>query len=356
MRRFSTLVKKTPLYDLHNKLKPKYGNFAGYEMPMTFGINSTKEVVTGIRNESIGVFDISHMGIIKLKDNNKSNLKNLIETLFPINLKNLHENNSNLTILLNHDGKIQDDLIVSNLNNSEYRLLVNSATKYSILNLLQKYNLTTDIILEDKTILAIQGSKSSKLLEEEFDITLDEFYFNQNKFIKTPNSKIDLEISRTGYTGEDGFELYCENDFGRYFYDKLINLKNDKNIVFGGLIERDILRLEAGFCLSGKEFGKEKDIFYKDINMNFLIGKNRKESGNFIGSDNIIVQKYNRKGIYSNRPLKDNDIIYCNQTIVGYVTSSSKSYYLDKFISMAFIEKDTDLKNLYTIKNKKKFY
>jgi len=354
IRRFSTVVKKTPLYDLQYNLKPNIGVFSGYKMPMNFNYTNTKNVVNSIRNNGVGVFDISHMGIIKLSDRNCDNMKILLEKLFPVNMDVLKTNNSVLTLLLNNHGQIQDDLIISNLEGREYRLLVNSHNKYNILRLLNNHSITTNVNLENKIILAIQGSNSSKLLEELLDIDLNNLYFNQNLNIIPKNDSSKLEISRTGYTGEDGFELYCETDYGRYLYKKLINIKDTKKIVFGGLIDRDILRLEAGFCLSGNEFGDKNNIYYKDINMDFLIGKRRKQIGEFIGYDNINIQNYNRVGFFCQRPLREGDLIYQEDAIIGYISSSTKSYYLDKFISMGYLNNNINSDNLYTIKNNKK--
>ena len=347
IRRFSTITRRTPLFNLQQKLNPVIGTFAGYDLPMNFKYNKTIDVIKGIRNDGIGIFDVSHMGIIELSSNKKNDIKKTLEKIFPVNAENLKINKSALTVLLNDKGYVQDDLIVSNLDN-KYRLVVNASNKYNILNLLKYYNDTNiDIKMKNKIILAIQGSNSSKLLEDLTQHNFDNLYFNDNITINS-----ELEIARTGYTGEDGFELYCNIDYGIDLYKKLIDLKKE-NIYFGGLVERDILRMEAGLCLSGNEFGEKMEVNFSDLNMNFIIGKRRRNTGGFIGFNNINKKSQNRIGLFSDRPLKIGDFIYNNNMIVGKITSSTKSFNLDKFISIGYINVNIN-DDIYTIKNKKK--
>lgn len=353
------LISRSPLYNLYKNLNPVIGNFAGYQMPMNFKINSSKDVVCGIRNGYTGVFDISHMGVIKISNkynkNDDKNIKTLLESLFPINLNVLKENDSKLSLLLNRDGFVVDDLIVSNLSN-KYRLIVNSETKHNIFKMLNNFkDNSIRVELQDKVILSIQGEKSQQLLEEFFDVNLDNIYFNQNVEVDINPKYNPIEISRTGYTGEDGFELYCDIEYGQELYEQLIKLRTEKNLLFGGLIDRDILRTEAGFCLSGKDFGSNLNINYLDLNMNFLIGKRRKEQGNFIGHEHIKNHKYNRYGFTCNKPLRDRDIIYETKTDknIGIITSGTKSYNIDKFVGMGYLDKNIDLENIYVKRNNK---
>ncbi len=344
------MLRKLPLYNLQKSLKPVFGNYAGYNIPMNFGINKTSNVVRNIRKDKTTVFDVSHMGIIRLKNNCFEQNNKLLERVFPINTDILKRNKSKLSILFDKNGFIKDDLIISNINNIEHRLIVNAATKYDILQILQKYNENNlNIELNEEIILAIQGKYSQDLLNKMFDINLNNLDFNDTQDFYINNNYV--EIARTGYTGEDGFEIYCDLQFGKYLYQKLISNYND--IQFGGLIERDILRLEAGFCLSGNEFGQDKNILFSELNMNFLIGKKRRNDKSFIGGDKFDLNSNRiRIGIYSSRPLKQGDTIYCNNQKVGFITSSTKSFSLDKFISMGYIDKNS--KELYTIKNNKK--
>lgn len=352
IRYLSTSLKQTPLSKIQQQLGPVLGNFAGYNMPMKFNYNSVKDVVTGVRN-GVGIFDVSHMGYIKLSSDNISNINRLLEKVFPINTDTIKYNESKLSILLNNKGYIQDDLIIGNVNN-HFRLIVNASNKYEILTLLQNYNLQNktdvNISLKDKVILAIQGPKSQPLLNNILQTDLSDLFFNQNRKINC-----NLEISRTGYTGEDGFELYFDPELGEKFYKLLINYQKTQNdMYFGGLIERDILRLEAGLCLSGNEFGDNMEISFPDLNMNFLIGKKRRNNGDFIGYDKMVTDsEFIRTGFISKKPVRPNDLIYNHfKHNVGFITSSNKSYNLNKFISMGYVRKD-NLKNIYIINKDK---
>ena len=150
-----------------------------------------------------------------------------------------------------------------------------------------------------------------------------------------------------GYTGEDGFELYLDKHEGIKFYSELLKMAStNSNIMFGGLIERDILRLEAGLCLSGSEFSPELGIHFNDTGLDFTIGKRRRspDNCNFIGSDYLSnASKFKRVGFSCKRPIKKTEI-YLNNNIseqsIGFITSASKSYSLNKFIGMGYISSD----------------
>jgi aminomethyltransferase len=357
----SRTIKKLPLYDLQKGLKAIFGNYYGYKVPMSFKTNSTQEVIKGIRNNKVVIFDVSHMGVIKLQDrNNLNSSNNLLEKIFPINTNLLKPNKSKLTILLNKDGYVKDDLIISNISNANHSLVVNASTKDNIFNTLTSYNKdNVDIVLEDKIILAIQGNESETLLMEILGLDLSVLNFNDNlsfhSKIPFSNKLHNLEIIRTGYTGEDGFEIYCDYEFGRYLYKKFIKFKDE--IYFGGLIERDILRIESGFCLSGTEFGSNLDIPFSSIDMNFLIGKRRLNDAKFLGANNLDIETQKKRiGFYSKRPLKKGDIIFSKENEIGFITSSTKSYNLDKFISMGYIDQNYFNESIYTKKNNKKIY
>lgn len=334
-------LSKTPLFNLQQVLKPVLNNFAGYEMPMKFGCNNTGDVVRGVRQDKIGIFDVSHMGFINLKSDKLSNITKLLEKLYPINTNIISNNQSKISLIFNRQGYVIDDLIISNINDYKYRLVVNANTKHDILQLLNwcntLNNTNVNISLEDKVILAIQGKQSQGLMEDLFNYSFKEVYFNDN--VKINN----MEVTRTGYTGVDGFELYCNIDEGKELYQEIINSsrKDDSNIMFGGLIERDILRLEAGLCLSGNEFGKDMNVRFPDLDLNFVIGKRRRQEGDFIGSDYINKTKnIVRVGFLSKKPARIGDVIYSDQCeILGKITSATKSYNLNKFISMGYIKR-----------------
>jgi aminomethyltransferase len=349
------------LQSLHNECNPLMGPFGDYELPMTFKNYTSKDVVIKTRLPNhCSVFDVSHMGVLELH-HTKHNLKEMgaiIEQLFPLNMDILKTNKSSLSVVLNDNCHITDDFIISNIEDEKYRLIVNGATKKHFKETLDaKINEidVTDVYtkMPDKIILAIQGDKSQLVLEKLLSIDLSDLYFMENRSID------NIEISRCGYTGEDGFELYLDKPDGITLYRELINLaKLDESIILAGLIERDILRLEAGLCLSGTEFSPNMNVHFNDANIDFVIGKKRRNDKSFIGGDNFDnthkkYKKYKRVGFVCKRPIKKTKI-YCYTSLsntqeeheheIGYITSCSVSYNLGTFIAMGYI--DIQFKNI----------
>ena len=149
------------------------------------------------------------------------------------------------------------------------------------------------------------------------------------------NKNLDsgFEICRCGYTGEDGFELYLDDNIADNIYWELLKTsKYDNRIQFGGLIARDILRLEAGMNLSGNEFGKHMNVNFSALNMNFLASPNYRKNFNL---DN----KFKQFRFSSDKPIKTVKIYSYNQEI-GFITSSTKSFNIDKFIALGYLKVD----------------
>ena len=302
------------LHNLYTKLGPKMGTFGRYTMPMTFSKYKIKDVVINTRKPGYcSVFDVSHMGILETKT--MDNINNIL----PLNLSN---NRSKLTVMLDNNGKVLDDVIIGNINDEKYRLVVNANNK-------DLYKLNNEIIERNKIILAIQGDYSQELLENIFSINLNETYFMDNKTI----FKDSIEICRCGYTGEDGFEIYMDPLIGQDIYKRIIELsETNQNILFGGLIERDLLRLEAGLCLSGIEFGQDMDVKFDALGMNFLLDKKFRNQESF-------KSDYIRVGFTNSRPIKKGNIYTIYDDLVGFITSSNKSYNIDEFIAIGYIKK-----------------
>ena len=345
----------SPLKSIQDNYNPVMTNFGKFDLPLKFKNYNSKDITINTRKDKCTLFDVSHMAIFEIgfKEKNYQNLSNVLESLFPINTNILKENRSALSIILNKECEIIDDFIVSNIDNEKYRFVINANTKEDFEKLMKKKlfsNCDQSFKLENpnKIILAIQGKKSQEILEEIYSINLNDLYFLDNLTLK----KNEIEISRCGYTGEDGFELYLSLEEGYLLYKKLVH----KNLYLGGLLERDILRLESGLCLSGSEFSKNQSIHFSESNLDFVIGKKRKNDKLFIGGEklnNFINNKKSRVGFMSKKPLRTGKI-YHDYKYIGEITSSVKSYNLDKFIGMGYIYDkylDYDL-NLYTPYNK----
>ncbi len=322
------------LTKFYNILKPKMGNYGNFYLPLSYSKYNTKDVVINTRKlNHMTFFDVSHMGLFETKINDLS-IKNL-SNLLNINVSKILPNKSKLCVILNKKGHVTDDLILSNINNEKLRLVVNANNK----NFFKKIDFLEE---KNKYIFALQGSGTQKILENLYNTNLNNVYFMENTNIN------NIELSRCGYTGEDGFEIYLDKNQGYNLFDDIINLSfvNDK-INFGGLIARDILRIEAGLNLSGTEFNENMNIKFNALNMNFLIDRD------FRNQNKDILKSNNKQQLfYSNKPI-NSGIIYTRHEAVGFVTSTTKSFNIDKFIAIGYLNLDVNLENKFYIKDKR---
>ena len=271
-------TKKTSLYKLHENNKAKFVEFEGYQMPIQYSDGIVEEHKF-TRNHS-GLFDVSHMGQLFIYGNN--DLIEDLEKIFPLDLKSLKMNHSKYSFLMNDEAGIYDDLIITKVEIG-FMIILNAACKendYKILSRLlkNKYKMVLD---EKRSLIAVQGPKSVQILNDVVNgienlnfMTGDWFLFQDQK----------IYVTRSGYTGEDGFEVSVINELAEKFTKELIK-KGSKLI---GLGARDTLRLEAGLCLYGHELDKNKTPV--EANLKWAISKERVSEGNFIGSDIITKQ------------------------------------------------------------------
>ena len=271
-------IKKTSLYQLHQDSKAKFVEFAGYQMPIQYSEGIVEEHKF-TRNHS-GIFDVSHMGQLFIYGN--EDLTNDLEKIFPLDLKKLKLNHSKYSFLMNNEAGIYDDLIITKIENG-FLIILNAACKESDFKILtklldNKYEMVLD---EKRSLIAIQGPKSVVILNDIIKgieglnfMSGNWFFFNDQK----------VYITRSGYTGEDGFEISVTNELVDKFTRKLI----EKGAKLIGLGARDTLRLEAGLCLYGHELDKDKTPV--EANLKWAISKERILKGDFIGSDIIIKQ------------------------------------------------------------------
>ena len=209
-------IKKTSLNKLHQDNKAKFVEFAGYEMPIQY----TKGIVEEhkfTRSHS-GIFDVSHMGQLFIYGDD--NLTEDLEKIFPLNLKNLKINSSKYSFLMNNEAGIYDDLIITKIDDG-FLIILNAACKdndFKILTKLlnNKYKMNLD---ENRSLIAIQGPKSVEILNIILEGVNKLSFMSGNWFIYKDQK---LYVTRSGYTGEDGFEISMPNDFAEEFTKKLI--------------------------------------------------------------------------------------------------------------------------------------
>jgi aminomethyltransferase len=270
--------KKTALNSLHKKYGAKLVSFAGYEMPIQYS--------TGIINEhkstrkNAGIFDVSHMGQLFIKGDDE--LAKSLEKIFPAELVSANLNQSKYSFLMNEEAGIYDDLIITKVEGG-FNIVLNAACKETDFKLLSKLldNKYQMILSEELSLIAIQGPKAVKILEKIINGVSDLKFMNGGTFNYLNEN---IYITRSGYTGEDGFEISIKNNNAEVFVQKLI----DEGASLIGLGARDTLRLEAGLCLYGHDMDINKSPV--EANLKWAISKNRIHKGGFIGFEKIKSQ------------------------------------------------------------------
>ncbi len=340
-------LKKTNLFDFHEKKGAKFVPFAGYSMPVQYKSGVISEHLH--TRSKAGFFDVSHMGQIKIwpKNNEKEKLIQALEKLMPCDLYNLKENRQTYSLLTNSNGGVIDDLMIAN-KVSYFQLVVNASQKKTDYQHL-KNNISQDFDIEleeNKSLLAIQGPQSENILS---DINSNVKNMKFMDSIDISLAGIDCSISRSGYTGEDGFEISVHNKNVLQLVEILFKKSELLPI---GLGARDSLRLEAGLCLYGNDL--TSDITPIEANLNWVIHKRRRkqDSSNikFLGNTKILNQlekgpSYLRIGLLpiEKAPMRRESIIYLDEvgeTEIGIVTSGGYSPTLNKPISMGRIKSE----------------
>ena len=327
-------MKNLPLTETHISLNAKMVDYAGFNMPVQYeGVIAEHLCV----RSDVGVFDVSHMGEIFVSG---KEAKKFLQFITSNDIDSLYPGKVQYSCLPNLNGGIVDDILVYMLDNSSFMLVVNAANIEKDLLWLNTHN-SFDCKIDDQSsdysLLAIQGPKSLDLINElsESDISLLEYY----TFITGKIAGVDdVIISRTGYTGELGYELYVSNDHVLKLWNMLFSKSNDLKPI--GLAARNTLRLEKGFCLYGN------DINDSTSPLEAGLGWITKLSTDFINSPYLLDQKNNglEKRLIGFEVIdrgiarKDYLVFDENKNEIGVVTSGTMSPSLNKAIGMAYID------------------
>lgn len=242
-------MKETALTSLHISLGAKMAEFAGYNMPIVY--SSINEEHKAVRN-SIGVFDVSHMGEFRLKGEKALDLIQLVTTN---DASKLTDGKVQYSCLPNNEGGIVDDLLVYRYTADEYYLVVNASNIEKDWNWIKQHNTFGVDMLnmsDDMSLLAVQGPNAVKALQKLTDVNLSDIPYYAFTIGKLAGIE-GVIISNTGYTGAGGFELYVMNADARKLWDAVFEAGAEFGIVPAGLGCRDTLRLEKAFCLYGHD-------------------------------------------------------------------------------------------------------
>ncbi|MAD91342.1 MAG: glycine cleavage system protein T [Gammaproteobacteria bacterium] len=263
---------KTKLFEKHIAANARIIDFGGWNMPLHYG--SQKQEHLAVR-QSAGIFDVSHMTIIDLSG---ERVREFLQYLVAGDIKKLKDyGNALYTVMLNCNGGIVDDLIIYFISDKSFRLVTNSATRKKDLTWIQEQAYSFNILInerEDLSMIAVQGPHARELASE--CLSLD--YKNEALLLKPFNSfnAGNIFVARTGYTGEDGFELCISNTDAPKLWDQLLS----KGITPCGLGARDTLRLEAALNLYGTDMNEFTSPL--ESGLSWTIGWNPKDR-NFIG-------------------------------------------------------------------------
>ena len=328
------MIKKTPLYNLHKKHNAKLVEFAGYEMPIQYKDGIIQE--HKFTRSNCGIFDVSHMGQLFIYG--KENLTIDLENIFPIDLKKLNLYQSKYSFLMNDNAGIFDDLIITKISDG-FLIILNAACKEDDLKIIKKkLDNKYDLQLKDNlSLIALQGPEAKNILEKKVNGV------NKLNFMNGGNFKffdINIFVTRSGYTGEDGFEISIENNYAEKFVEEMLN--NGARMI--GLGARDTLRMEAGLCLYGNDIDKSTTPI--EANLKWAIPKNRIDT-DYPGSK--IIKKQIQSGVEKirvgikpeNRVIArgDTKIFNNDDKQIGKITSGTFGPSVDHSIAMGYVNK-----------------
>lgn len=340
-------LRKTPLHAMHVELGGKMVPFAGYDMPVQYEGVKAEHLWT---RKHAGLFDVSHMGPCFLflkdglgEDGAHEKIAEAIERLVPSSIKTLKKGQGRLSVLLNEDGGILDDLIITRMPgegmDGMLYIVVNGAMKAQDWALIEdKLN---DVAMlqksDDRVLIALQGPDAEAVLTPHFPEAAG-LTFMRCAYIQKDGER--FMVSRCGYTGEDGFELLLpNNEIGLGIVKSLLDDERVKPI---GLGARDSLRLEAGLCLYGHDLNP--DISPVEADLGWVIQKRRREAADFPGAQRILSEYENgpskkRVGIQplERAPAREGTEIQVDGKPIGTVTSGGFGPSVETPVAMGFV-------------------
>ncbi|QBF25378.1 glycine cleavage system aminomethyltransferase GcvT [Pseudomonas tructae] len=331
---------KTPLHALHLELGARMVPFAGYDMPVQYPLGVMKEHLHS--REQAGLFDVSHMGQIRLSG---ASAAKALETLVPVDIIDLPVGMQRYAMFTNEQGGILDDLMVANLGNDELFLVVNAACKDQDLAHLRKHigeQCQIQPLFEERALLALQGPAAVKVLER-LAPEVAKMTFMQFQPVRLLDA--DCYVSRSGYTGEDGFEISVPAQRAEALARRLLA---EPEVAAIGLGARDSLRLEAGLCLYGHDMNTQTTPI--QASLLWAISKVRRadgeRAGGFPGAAAIFAQQQSgvarkRVGLLPQErtPVREGaEIVDETGTVIGSICSGGFGPSLNAPVAMGYLD------------------
>ena len=336
-------LKKTPLHDLHLAMGAKMVEFAGYEMPVQYPAGVKAEHLH--TREAVGLFDVSHMGQITVSG---KQIAQALEKLIPVDIEALAINQQSYGLLTSDSGGILDDLIITRWADDLFFIVINAACKDADIAHLQAHlpqgSLQT---LDDRALLALQGPKAKEVMAQ-LAPQACELIFMHGCFasIDCGDISIDCYMTRSGYTGEDGFEISVSAKYATLVANTLLGFGDVGAI---GLGARDSLRLEAGLCLYGHDMTPSTNPI--EASLLWSISPSRRatgdKAGGFLGAESIFTAQQagitrKRVGLLVNgrAPIREGvTLVDSNGEHVGEVTSGGFGPSLNAPVAMGYVNK-----------------
>jgi len=332
--------KKTPLYDRHRAAGAKLVEFAGWEMPVQYaGVIEEHRAVRG----AAGLFDVSHMGEVRVVG---PGAEAFLQHLTPNDVTQLTPGRAHYSALLTEEGTYVDDLLIYRMAEQEYMVVVNAGNADKDFAWIEHHAAEADGVevedISDATaLIALQGPKAIEILRP-LAVPASGGAIDDIRFYRFDHGTVDgaeAILSRTGYTGEDGFELYLDPADAPRIWDKLLEAGAGAGLVPAGLGARDTLRMEAGMALYGHEIDDTINPWEAGLAWTIKL-----EAGDFIGRDALVRQKeagVTRKlmgfEVEGRGIAREGHAILDGDRPVGHVTSGTWSPTFEKALGMCYV-------------------
>ena len=332
-------LKKTPLNNVHRQLGGRMVDFGGWDMPVQYPAGTIEEHLR--TRTRAGLFDVSHMGEVDVRGRDAIAFVNRITSN---DVSKLVDGQAQYSTLTTPEGTVVDDLLVYRLAEDHLLLVVNAGTTDKDWAWIKSHHANESVELKNVSAeycqLALQGPGAESILQKLTDELLPDIKYYHFKHGRVDN--VEAIISRTGYTGEDGFEVYAAAEHGEHLWNKILeagNFGSDDGVLPCGLGARNTLRLEAGLALYGHEITEETTLL--EANLGWIC---KLDKGDFIGRETLAKQKeagVQRKLVgfeVTERGIaRDDQDVIINDQRVGKVTSGSPAPYLKKNIGFAYL-------------------
>ena len=334
----TTKVKRTPLYTSHTALNARMMPFGGYDMPVQY--NSIVAEHHAVR-EAAGLFDVSHMGEFFVEG---PEAFDFLQYLVSNDLSKLYDGKALYTVMCNESGGIVDDLLVYRFNEHKYMLVVNASNIEKDWNWIQSvcnHDVTLSDHSDNMALLAIQGPSSHSILQKLTKTPLSEIKYYHFVAASSFMNLDGVILSHTGYTGEPGFEIYCNASDAQVIWDALLEHGKEEGLLPAGLGARDTLRLEAGYCLYGNDLTDETSPYAAGLGW-----ITKPDKGDFVGRDALLkIKADSPENKLVGFIIEEKGIARSGYPIlndagdeIGIVTSGSQSPILKKGIGMGYVK------------------